>query len=89
MEHQERAMAVIHTVQTKMGVASDNVLAFVSNGASVFRAAYENILQIIFGPDKYICFILNNDAGFFCTLQVSIINNSRDCMWCCQIWIRP
>ena len=48
MEHTALAKAVLNTIQKDLGVDVDDVIAFLSDSASVMKAAYDNHLKDVF-----------------------------------------
>ena len=48
VEHTSLARVVVNVVQKELGIEVDDVIAFVSDGASVMKAAYDNELKAIF-----------------------------------------
>ena len=54
VEHKAVAQAVIDAVQGRLGVKVRNVVAFVSDSASVLRAAYEHELQKVFRESTWV-----------------------------------
>ena len=48
VEHTSLAKAVTNAVQTTLGVEVDDVIAFVSDGASVLKAAFDHQLSMSF-----------------------------------------
>lgn len=48
MEHTALAKAVLNTIQKDLGVDVDDVIAFLSDSASVMKAVYDNHLKDVF-----------------------------------------
>ena len=53
VEHTALANAILNTIQKDLGVDVDDVIAFLSDSASVMKAAYDNHLKDIFFPNRF------------------------------------
>ena len=54
VEHTALAQVIINTVQKELGADLNDVIAFVSDGASVLKAAFDNELQRLFKQARWV-----------------------------------